>query len=67
MRGTIVCLERYRSEVTKAGARPPAELAPPASPFCGYDGGPARPLSDRQLAHRRRMLEHLSRRSRAAS
>jgi hypothetical protein len=49
MRGTILYFETYRRALNQE------------SPFHRYDGRPRRALTDRQLAHRRRMLEHLRR------
>lgn len=54
MRGTILYFEPDRRALNQA------------SPFRRYGGRPVRALTDRQLAHRRRMLEHL-RRCRQAS
>ncbi|OFW12917.1 MAG: hypothetical protein A3H29_04870 [Acidobacteria bacterium RIFCSPLOWO2_02_FULL_67_21] len=56
-----LCFECYRREVNQARARRLAERARVPSPFTAYDGGPARALDDRQVAHCRRMLAHLTR------
>lgn len=66
MSGRVVYFESHRGEPGEALARQPAG-PPPESPFRRYDGGPPRALSDRQIAHRRRMLDHLQRQSSAAS
>ena len=52
----VIPFERRRPELNVV---PAAEKRPPASPFVVYDGGRARALDERQLAHRRRMLEFL--------
>lgn len=62
MSGTIVSFEGYRSRSGDVRERAAAD-PPPVSPFMRFDDTPDRPLSERQLAHRRRMLEHLLRRA----
>lgn len=54
MSGTVVDFESYRSALKEKRA-PRIADRPPDSPF----GSRRRELSDRQLAHRRRMLKHL--------
>ncbi len=56
-----LCFECYRREVNQARARRLAERAPVPSPFTAYDGGPKPRLGARRVAHRRRMLAHLTR------
>lgn len=58
MSGTILDFESYRSKAGHTQARGLAER-PLTSPFARHGGGPERALNDRQIAHRRRMLEHL--------
>ena len=66
MSSAIVHFERYRRERNQV-LRRPAER-PLESPFRRYDGGPERMLlNDRQIAHRRQMLDHLARQTFAAS
>ena len=62
-----LCFECYRRELNRARARRLADPRPPVSPFRWYGGGPAGVLNDRQIAHRRRMLDHLQQRSVVAS
>jgi len=62
-----LCFECYRSALNQARARRMADPPAPESPFRRYDGGPGRVLTDRQLAHRGRMLDHLQRRSAVSS
>ena len=62
-----LCFECYRREVNQARARRLAERARVPSPFSAYDRSPARVMDTRQIAHRRRMLEHLARQASAAS
>lgn len=61
MSSTVACFESYRRELNQTRARRLAERMPLGSPFRRYDGGSERVLNDRQLAHRRRMLDHLQR------
>jgi len=58
--GKVVYFERFR----RAANRPRACRGdePPQSPFRGSDERPRRALSDRQIAHRRRMLDRLTNR-----
>lgn len=58
MPGTVVYFDTYRKELqlTPRHAEPP-----PESPFRSCDGGLERVLNERQLTHRRRMLDHLAR------
>lgn len=67
MASTLVHLERYRSAPPLARARRAEDCPPPESPFRRHGGGAKPQLSDRQVAHRRRMLDHLSRAGRGAS
>lgn len=66
-RPSTLCFECYRREVNQARARRLAERAQAQSPFTAYDGRPTRVMDTRQIAHRRRMLEHLERQPSAAS
>lgn len=59
MSGTVLDFESYRSELNEVRGRRLAERPAFYSPFGRYEAGPERVLNDRQLAHRRRMLEHL--------
>lgn len=65
MASTLVCFERYRSELNLARARRLAEQPPSRSPFARFDGGPERTLDMRQRRHRRLMLQYLQRQSSA--
>ena len=60
MSDTIFDFESYRTERDYARARQPPE-GQLESPFRPRGGDHRRVLSDRQLAHRRRMLDHLQR------
>jgi len=69
-RDHTLCFECHRREINRARARRLAERAVPqyvhllleASAVIG-----SRPLNDRQIAHRQRMLDHLHRASAVAS
>jgi hypothetical protein len=69
-RDHTLCFECYRGEVNRARARRliDAAVTPQVrSPF-GPSAGVSRPVLDlRQIAHRKRMLEHLQRLTTAAS
>ena len=56
-RPSTLCFECFRSERGRRRARGPGAI-PPAAPLRD-PGSEPRPLSDRQRAHRRRMLAHL--------
>ena len=52
----ILCFESYRAKRTQVKAQRLDEGAALESPFLRYD--PRRTLDGRQLAHRKRMLQH---------
>ena len=54
-----LCFECFRSEVNRARARRLSR--PPESPFARHAPPAIQVRGDRQIAHRRRMLEHLER------
>jgi hypothetical protein len=53
----ILCFESYRAKKTEENAQG-LEGAELESPFLRYDHNPRRTLDGRQLAHRKRMLQH---------
>lgn len=57
-----VCFDCSRRRL-QAGTGQMADRRAPQSPFVDYNGDPARVLDARQVAHRRRMLAHMERRS----
>ena len=57
--GHTLCFECYRSERNRTAAHRLADMAPLVSPLTNNEGG-ARTLSERQVAHRQRMLAHMS-------
>jgi hypothetical protein len=61
--GNILCFESHRAQKTGQKAQNPNARAALESPFLRYDHMPGRALDARQLAHRRRMLEHGYRKS----
>lgn len=64
-----LCFECYRSELNRARVRRLGDAAakPPRSPFARQESAAGRGLNERQLAHRRQMLEHLWREASTAS
>jgi hypothetical protein len=69
-RDHTLCFECYRAELNRARAKrlkePPAQRQSVSS--LGHDDGVGSRIgSDRQVAHRQRMLDHLRRRSEMAS
>lgn len=66
--GQVVCFETFRQARERRRARVLPYLAPTQPRSSGDSGGlrspfPAVELTDREVEHRRRMLQHLSERS----
>ena len=69
-RDHTLCFECHRREINRARARRLAERAVPQYGHSLLDASAvirSRPLNDRQIAHRQRMLDHLHRASAVAS
>lgn len=63
-RDHTLCFECYRGEINRARARRMTEQPTPLrrqSPFGHQDSSCERPMGERQVAHRRRMLDALQR------
>ena len=60
----ILCFESYRAKKNEEKARRLEQGVALESPFLRYDHSPRRTLDGRQLAHRKRMLQHGYRKAR---
>ena len=60
----ILCFESYRAKKTEEKAQRLDQSAALDSPFLRYDHSPRRTLDRRQIAHRKRMLQHGYRKAR---
>ena len=66
-RAHTLCFECYRSERNRARAHTLADAAVPlGSPFTNHDGI-SRTLTEREVAHRQRMLSHMAGQTNIAS